>query len=328
MTYITIYEFKNELNLEKIIGPNSRYLHSIEDFYKEEIIIRGSEVKLKETTNNAKILALLFEVLETILRGRNNLSEMDLTSILNSLNEDNKDEIINLYLNKEVLITTTTGKTIYPKSLNQKKYLDALEQNSIVFAVGPAGTGKTYLGVLYAIRKLKQGDIRKIVLVRPVVEAGEKLGFLPGDLKEKIDPYLVPLYDSLNEALGKETVDKLMTKGVVEVAPLAYMRGRTLENAIVILDEAQNSTKVQMKMFLTRLGFGSKMIITGDVSQIDLQNKHNSGMVEALRILKNIKQISIVEFAKHDVMRHPLVQKIIERYDDKIETDLEEDNGN
>ena len=223
--------------------------------------------------------------------------------------------ITNLYLKKENLITTVSGKTIFPKTLNQKIYIKSLEDNDIVFGIGPAGTGKTFLAVMFALKYLKVSKVRRIVLVRPIVEAGERLGFLPGDLKEKIDPYLIPIYDSLNEAIGKEQVTKLMEKATIEVAPLAYMRGRTLDNAIIILDEAQNATQTQMKMFLTRLGFGSKMIITGDLSQIDLQNKNTSGLTEAVNLLKDVDGIKIVKFQKVDVMRHPLVFKIIEKYD-------------
>ena len=201
--------------------------------------------------------------------------------------------------------------------MNQKLYVDSLKTNDIVFAIGPAGTGKTYLGIMYALKALKMGLARRIVLVRPVVEAGEKLGFLPGDLKEKIDPYLVPIYDGLNDAIGKEMVTKYIDKGIIEVAPLAYMRGRTLENAIVILDEAQNSNLAQMKMFLTRLGYNSKMIITGDITQIDLPNSNQSGLVEATNLLNDIEGIKIIKFSKEDVMRHPLVFKIIERYENK-----------
>ena len=191
-----------------------------------------------------------------------------------------------------------------------------LKKSSIVFAVGAAGTGKTYLAVAYAVSQLKKGNIKKIIITRPVVEAGEKLGFLPGDLKEKVDPYLIPIYDALEEFLEKESLGKLIEKGNVEIAPLAYMRGRTLDNAIIILDEAQNTTKSQMKMFLTRLGFNSKMIITGDITQIDLPSNQGSGLVEATNILKKIKGIDIVHFIQDDVMRHPLVSKIIERYEE------------
>jgi len=317
--YKTIYKFKNVINEAKILGPNNKFLKTIEDHYNEEILVRFSEVKINEESNNEKIIICLFESLEAVFENKNSLNEIDIVSILNNLTLNNYHDIIKLYFKKEILITTANGRAIYPRTLSQKIYLDSLEKNDIIFAVGPAGTGKTYLGVLFAVSKLKANDIRKIVLVRPVVEAGEKLGYLPGDLKEKIDPYLIPLYDGLNEAIGKEQVDKLIEKGVIEIAPLAYMRGRTLENSIIILDEAQNTSLLQMKMFLTRLGYGSKMIITGDTTQIDLPNKSGSGLIDAVRLLNRIEKIKIHQFNKFDVMRHPLVQKIIERYEGEYE---------
>lgn len=208
---------------------------------------------------------------------------------------------------------------IYPKTLGQKDYYFALKNNDVVFGIGPAGTGKTYLAVVFAVDALKNNVVKKIVLTRPAVEAGENLGFLPGDLKEKVDPYLRPLYDALHDMLGVEQTERLIEKGVIEIAPLAYMRGRTLEDAYVILDEAQNTTDNQMKMFLTRLGFNSKMIITGDVTQIDLPRGVESGLIKALRILKGVKGISFVELTALDVVRHPVVQRIIERYEGKYE---------
>ena len=208
---------------------------------------------------------------------------------------------------------------IYPKTLGQKEYYYALKNNDVVFGIGPAGTGKTYLAVVFAVDALKNNLVKKIVLTRPAVEAGENLGFLPGDLKEKVDPYLRPLYDALHDMLGVEQTERLIEKGVIEIAPLAYMRGRTLEDAYVILDEAQNTTDNQMKMFLTRLGFNSKMIITGDVTQIDLPRGVESGLVRAMDILNNVKGISFIYLTAMDVVRHPVVQRIIERYEGKHE---------
>jgi phosphate starvation-inducible PhoH-like protein len=212
---------------------------------------------------------------------------------------------------------TSTNKPIYPKTIRQIDYVKALSKYDMVFGIGPAGTGMTYLAVIHAVSLLKDGKIKKLILTRPAVEAGENLGFLPGDLKEKIDPYLRPLYDALYDSLGREQTDMLIEKSVIEIAPLAYMRGRTLDNAYVILDEAQNTTNMQMKMFLTRLGFNSKMVITGDISQIDLPSNVKSGLKTAIHILKGINRISIVEFEKYDVVRHPLVARIIERYDEE-----------
>jgi phosphate starvation-inducible PhoH-like protein len=202
-----------------------------------------------------------------------------------------------------------------PRTKGQKEFVQAMADNPIVFAIGPAGTGKTYLAVVQAVSALKKGEVKRIVLTRPAVEAGENLGFLPGDLKEKVDPYLTPLYDALNVMLGREQTEKLIERGIVEIAPLAYMRGRTLEDSYVILDEAQNTTAMQMKMFLTRLGFHSRMVVTGDTTQIDLKPNIESGLIQAAKILEGIKEIEIIQLTGDDVVRHPLVQKIIERYE-------------
>lgn len=215
----------------------------------------------------------------------------------------------------DAVITTATGKPIKPKTLGQDTYIEKIKNNDVVFGIGPAGTGKTYLAVAMAVRSFKQGEVNRIILTRPAVEAGESLGFLPGDLQDKVDPYLRPLYDGLFEILGFETYQGLVEKGLIEIAPLAYMRGRTLDNAFVILDEAQNTTNEQMKMFLTRLGYGSKAIITGDKTQVDLPRGKQSGLRTAERILKDIKGIAFQNFTSIDVVRHPLVQRIIDAYD-------------
>ena len=219
----------------------------------------------------------------------------------------------------DVIIYGVNGKPIQGRSANQQKLVKAFQENDLTFALGPAGTGKTYLAVVYAASLLKKGEIRKIILTRPAVEAGENLGFLPGDLKEKVDPYLRPLYDALYDTLGQEQVEKLLEKEVIEIAPLAYMRGRTLDNAFIILDEAQNTTRAQMKMFLTRMGFHSRIVITGDVTQIDLIKKKDSGLLNAKQLLEGIEGISFVELTSLDVVRNPLVQKIIERYEQEEE---------
>ncbi len=314
--YEVIYEFKYSNSEQVILGADSKFLKILEEFFKEEILISFSEVKINKDSVYKKLINIFFYTFEEILENNSGLTEIDLISILNNLNLENYNQIIDLFSKKQILITTYSGKVIYPRTLSQKLYINSLDQNDIVFSVGPAGTGKTFLAVMYAVNKLKANEYKKIVLVRPVVEAGEKLGYLPGDLKEKIDPYLIPLYDGLYEALGKEQVEKLLEKGILEVAPLAYMRGRTLENSLVILDEAQNASILQMKMFLTRMGYSSKMIITGDITQIDLPNKKDSGLINALNLLQGINKLKVVKFNKHDVMRHPLVQKIIERYDE------------
>lgn len=314
--YKTIYELKNTKNELKILGANNNLLYLIEDFLQIEIVIRHGAIMIDEKyLAHEQFLITLFSTLEKLLDKGITILERDIINILHQLKSDRLDELMWIYENREHLITTVEGKQISPQTINQKMYLKALNEYDIVFAIGPAGTGKTYLAVLYAVSMLRKNKIRKIILVRPAVEAGEKLGFLPGDLKEKVDPYLVPLYDALNEGLGKETVDKMIEKGIIEVAPLAYMRGRTLDNSIIILDEAQNTTTQQMKMFLTRLGFNSKMIITGDITQIDLPHNVLSGLVEAMELLKDVRGIKIISFDSYDVMRHPLVHKIIQKYE-------------
>lgn len=322
MSYISIYKLQNPNHESSIIGANNKIISLIEEIIGCEILIKQAEVKIsEENQQNHDIIIKLLIFLETIIENDISFGPRDIINIIQSIKDKQDEQLLNLYLNKELIIINYFGKPIYPKSLNQEAYIKSLQRNEITLAVGPAGTGKTYLAVLYAVSQLRHNQIKKIVLVRPVVEAGERLGFLPGDLKEKIDPYLIPLYDALDECLGPENVTRLLEKGVIEVAPLAYMRGRTLDNAIIILDEAQNTTTTQMKMFLTRLGFNSQMIITGDVTQIDLPSRSNSGLVEAINLLKGIKGIGITYFQTQDVMRHPLVYKIIQRYEVK-------ENGN
>jgi Phosphate starvation-inducible protein PhoH, predicted ATPase len=229
--------------------------------------------------------------------------------VLNGEEEKIKD------LLNEIICITASGKTIKPKTLGQKIYIESIKKNDIVFGIGPAGTGKTYLAMAMAVNAFKNKEVNRIILTRPAVEAGESLGFLPGDLKEKVDPYLRPVYDALFDILGVETYSKLIEKGLIEIAPLAYMRGRTLDSAYVILDEAQNTTNEQMKMFLTRLGFGSKAIVTGDITQIDLAKNKASGLITVTKILKDVQGIGFVNLTKNDIVRHPLVQRIIEAYE-------------
>lgn len=316
--YQAVYKIFNLQNEAKILGPENSFLKAIEERFGLDIIVRQGEVLIStDKLEYQKEIENVFTVLERIFEKVLDISLPDLMVILNNLGTSSQETLIKLYLDKTILFTTNNGRVIYPRTLNQKIYIKSLADNDITFSVGPAGTGKTFLAVLFAINRLRANQAKKIILVRPVVEAGEKLGFLPGDLKDKIDPYLIPLYDGLNESLGKEKVDKMIEKGIIEVAPLAYMRGRTLENAVIILDEAQNATLLQMKMFLTRLGYNSKMIITGDITQVDLPNKNSSGLIEAISLLEGIKNIAIVRFEKNDIMRHPLVYKIIERYESK-----------
>ena len=313
--YELIYELNNFENEAKILGTNNVFLNYMEKFFETELLIKQGEVYTFTDCPNKENIAKFINCLENLFNKNVELTESDFLSLLNNIDFNNVSDIVDLYLEKKIIYTSPSGKTVYPRTLNQKLYVKSLETHDIVFALGPAGTGKTYLAVLYALNRLKSGKVKKIILVRPIVEAGEKLGFLPGDFKDKIDPYLIPIYDGLYDALGKETVDRMIERGTIEVAPLAYMRGRTLENAVIILDEAQNTTLSQMKMFLTRLGFQSKMIITGDVTQIDLPNKNISGLVEAVRLLNDVDGIKMIHFNRSDVMRHPLVYKIIERYE-------------
>ena len=316
-----IWTFDDILIEQKIIGPLNQNLELISKESGVEISHTYNQLSIPYETKKEDLIGTLLTILTSLEKDNIKWGTKDLYHIIFELtkNEDiskTKDMIINFYHNKPLILNTYDGSRIYAKTLIQKLYIEELEKNSILFATGPAGTGKTYLAVAYAVNKLKKNEIKKIIITRPAVEAGEKLGFLPGDLKEKVDPYLIPIYDALNDFLGKETVEKLVEKGVIEIAPLAYMRGRTLDHAIVILDEAQNTTSNQMKMFITRLGFDSKMIITGDMSQVDLAKNETSGLFEATHLLKNIKGIDQIKFGKYDVMRHPLVSKIIERYEE------------
>ena len=303
-------------NIEQLVnlsGVKDENLEVLEDHFQVEISLRGDEMTLVgEKENLEKTKKVIFSLLKLIVSGVS-ISRRDVVYAQKLVEKDKLDQLSELYHIK--IARTYNGKLIYPKTLGQKSYYYALKNNDVVFGIGPAGTGKTYLAVVFAVAALKNNEVKKIILTRPAVEAGENLGFLPGDLKEKVDPYLRPLYDALYYMLGVEQTEKLMEKGVIEIAPLAYMRGRTLEDAYVILDEAQNTTDNQMKMFLTRLGFRSKMIVTGDISQIDLPRNTTSGLVRALDILEGVKGISFIHLSAMDVVRHPVVQRIIERYD-------------
>ena len=296
-------------NIEQLVnlsGVKDENLEVLEDHFQVEISLRGDEMTLVgEKENLEKTKKVIFSLLKLIVSGVS-ISRRDVVYAQKLVEKDKLDQLSELYHIK--IARTYNGRLIYPKALGQKN-------NDVVFGIGPAGTGKTYLAVVFAVAALKNNEVKKIILTRPAVEAGESLGFLPGDLKEKVDPYLRPLYDALHDMLGVEQTEKLIEKGVIEIAPLAYMRGRTLEDAYVILDEAQNTTDNQMKMFLTRLGFRSKMIVTGDISQIDLPRNTTSGLVRALDILEGVKGISFIHLSAMDVVRHPVVQRIIERYD-------------
>ena len=303
-------------NIEQLVnlsGVKDENLEVLEDHFQVEISLRGDEMSIVGSQQQLeKTKKVIYSLLKLIVSGVS-ISRRDVIYAQKLVEKDKLDQLSELYHIK--IARTYNGKLIYPKTLGQKSYYYALKNNDVVFGIGPAGTGKTYLAVVFAVAALKNNEVKKIILTRPAVEAGENLGFLPGDLKEKVDPYLRPLYDALYDMLGVEQTEKLMEKGVIEIAPLAYMRGRTLEDAYVILDEAQNTTDNQMKMFLTRLGFRSKMIVTGDISQIDLPRNTTSGLIRALDILEGVKGISFIHLSAMDVVRHPVVQRIIERYD-------------
>lgn len=298
----------------KLFGPNEKYLDIIREHYHVEITYRDSILYiLGGDEASQKAIAAVVKYMMEAFRSDLSVKEREVMYACSLADKGCLDKLARL--SKEVLIKTASGKPIYPKTLGQSYLYKCMREKDIVFASGVAGTGKTYLAVMYAIASLKRGEVEKIVLTRPAVEAGENLGFLPGDLKEKVDPYLTPLYDALYDALGMETVNKLLEKEIIEIAPLAYMRGRTLNNAFIILDEAQNSTRSQMKMFLTRMGFQSKIVVTGDITQIDLIKKRDSGLLSAKQILHSIEDIAFVELPSADVVRHPLVQKIIDCYE-------------
>ena len=293
-------------------GASDKNIKFIEKSFKSKIVLRGDELLVDGSKDEIKILQkLVTEMLNTILR-KESISISDIKVLLNSQivnSNENKD-----YLIDEKIVLHTHKEPVYAKTKGQIKYLKAVLDNDIVFAVGPAGTGKTYQAVACAVSALKNNEVERIIITRPVVEAGEHLGFLPGDLKDKVDPYLTPLYDALNNMLPPDKLKKYMDNKQIEIAPLAYMRGRTLHNSFIILDEAQNSTQMQMKMFLTRVGVTSKSIVTGDVTQIDLERGVKSGLIHAISILKKIKGIEFVYFDEDDVVRHRLVKEIIKAY--------------
>lgn len=311
------YERKITINDNKIIaelfGQLDENVKTIEKELNIEILLREGKIILIGDELSTELGERLIEKLIEIIKTQKRLTKHDLIYTIQLILEGKEENVKDLL--NDIVCITASGKSIKPKTLGQKRYVDGIKNNDIVFGIGPAGTGKTYLAMAMAVNAFKNKEVNRIILTRPAVEAGESLGFLPGDLQEKVDPYLRPIYDALFDILGFETYLKLMEKGLIEVAPLAYMRGRTLDSAYVILDEAQNTTNEQMKMFLTRLGFGSKAIITGDITQIDLPRGRTSGLVTASKILEDVEGIDMVHLTKYDIVRHPLVQKIIEAYD-------------
>ena len=308
----TLITVPNAIPMVALIGPHDENLRVIEaSFPLVNITVRGNEITLRGTQVDCQTIENLFNEMMVVIRSGNILNADAVKrsiAMLNQIPQEHPAEVLSLN------IVSNRGRTIRPKTANQKKYVDAIEENTITFGIGPAGTGKTYLAMAMAVSALQQKKVNKIILTRPAVEAGEHLGFLPGTLSEKIDPYLRPLFDALNDMIDIESIPRLMQSGIIEVAPLAYMRGRTLNDAFIILDEAQNTTPEQMKMFLTRLGFGSKMVVTGDVTQIDLPNGQHSGLRVIRDILQEIDDIAFLELTAEDVVRHRLIGDIVKAY--------------
>lgn len=296
-----------------LFGSFDENVRIIEKEFSVDILNRGSALKVCGDIENVSKAVKAIEGLIMLLNKGEALNEQNVRYCISLVNDGNDDKLSSIA--SDCICITMAGKPVKPKTLGQKKYVDTISKNTIVFGVGPAGTGKTYLAVAMAVKAFRAKEINRIILTRPAVEAGEKLGFLPGDLQQKVDPYLRPLYDALFDMLGADNFQKYQEKGSIEVAPLAYMRGRTLDDSFIILDEAQNTTPEQMKMFLTRLGFNSKIVVTGDITQIDLPDGKKSGLKEAVRILKGIDDIETVRFSEKDVVRHRLVQDIIKAYE-------------
>ncbi len=298
---------------KNIFGGLDSYVKKIEKQLDVQVVLRDGGIKITGPEDSVAKAERAFQELLTLSMNGNDITEQNVDYILDL--SQSQSETTMATIDKDVVCHTIQGKPIKPKTLGQKNYVDQIRNKMMVFGIGPAGTGKTYLAMAMAIKAFKEDEVSKIILTRPAIEAGENLGFLPGDLQSKIDPYLRPLYDALYQIMGAESYLKNSEKGLIEVAPLAYMRGRTLDNAFIILDEAQNTTPAQMKMFLTRIGFGSKVVITGDLSQKDLPNGQQSGLEQAAFVLKNVEEIGFSYLTNKDVVRHPLVQKIVHAYE-------------
>ncbi|RHO46817.1 PhoH family protein [Clostridium sp. AM09-51] len=311
--------FEQTINIDRmeqavaLFGTFDENIKIIQNEYLVSVTVRGSELKISGDVENVSKAVSVINSLLTLINHGEALSEQNVRYCMSLVNEGSDQKIESL--SGDCICITSKGKPVKPKTIGQKNYCNAIKQNTITIGVGPAGTGKTYLAVAMAVTSFRAHEVNRIILTRPAVEAGEKLGFLPGDLQSKVDPYLRPLYDALFDMLGAETYQKYLERGNIEVAPLAYMRGRTLDDSFIILDEAQNTSPEQMKMFLTRLGFNSKMVITGDITQIDLPSGCRSGLKDAVRILKNIDSIANISFTEKDVVRHKLVQDIIKAYE-------------
>lgn len=302
-------------NIVNLVGINDANLKLLEETYDISIVENGNTIQLSGDESTVASAVAVLNALDKVITDGIMISATDVISASKMAEKGTLEYFGELY--NQVLIRDSKKRPIRVKNMGQKRYIDAIRQYDIVFGMGPAGTGKTFLAVVMAISAFKKGEVSRIIVTRPAVEAGESLGFLPGDLKEKVDPYLRPIYDSLFTILGVETTSRLMDRGLIEVAPLAYMRGRTLDDAFVILDEAQNTTHAQMKMFLTRLGFNSKMVVNGDQTQIDLPGRARSGLLESEKILANVEQVKFIKFSFNDVVRHPVVAKIVKAYEEE-----------
>lgn len=296
-----------------LFGSFDENIRLIEDEFGVSVISRGSDLKICGSEEQVSLAVRGLNSLLVLIKKGEPLTSQNVRYAISLVNEGNEDKLSSM--SSDTICITSKGRPVKPKTLGQKKYCTAIEENTITFGIGPAGTGKTYLAVAKAVTAFRAKEVNKIILTRPAVEAGESLGFLPGDLQSKVDPYLRPLYDALFDMLGAENFQKCQERGSIEVAPLAYMRGRTLDDSFIILDEAQNTTPEQMKMFLTRLGFNSKMVVTGDITQIDLPSGKKSGLKKVMRILKNVDDIAMCRFTQKDVVRHKLVQDIIKAYE-------------
>ncbi|QIL50929.1 PhoH family protein [Weissella coleopterorum] len=308
------YRFENSEQELGLIGAQDTNLNLLSEGLNVQLVIVGDQLQITGEAESVEQTVAVLNQLVLLVKKGIKLNAADLVSAIHMVQRGTLEYFVDLYT--ETLIRDQKGRSIRVKSFGQRQYIQAIKHADITFGIGPAGTGKTFLAVVMAVAALKRGEVERIIITRPAIEAGENLGFLPGDLKDKVDPYLRPIYDALHTIIGREQTERLMEREVIEIAPLAYMRGRTLDNAFIILDEAQNTTSQQMKMFLTRFGFGSKMIVNGDISQIDLGHKSQSGLVQVGQILENVSAITFINFDADDVVRHPVVGSIVRAYDE------------